>query len=241
MRWAMRRVRTVVLPVPAPATIRSGPSSWVTASRWAGFSPSRMRAAASSGPGRALAGEVRGRTRPILALASARDKGSEGNRGSVMSDDGDGPAGAPPGLRRRRAPPARAQSSIAVFSFASMAGSMVKRSATRRSNLLPRRGDDVQPGLLLGEELGIAERGEERPAKEVDAVLRRPRRQRVRPPEPAGAENGRVTSRRASSVLPARSPGAVPGGPGGPDVSWRTAITSPASRAAARRSAWRPS
>ena len=31
---AMRRVMTVVLPVPAPATISSGPSPWVTALRW---------------------------------------------------------------------------------------------------------------------------------------------------------------------------------------------------------------
>ena len=34
LRWAMsqaiRRVMTVVLPVPAPATIRRGPASWVT-------------------------------------------------------------------------------------------------------------------------------------------------------------------------------------------------------------------
>ena len=35
IRWAMRRVRTVVLPVPAPAMMRSGPSPWSTASRWA--------------------------------------------------------------------------------------------------------------------------------------------------------------------------------------------------------------
>ena len=45
----MRRVRTVVLPVPAPATIRSGPWSCVTASTWAGFSSSRIRCAAGSG------------------------------------------------------------------------------------------------------------------------------------------------------------------------------------------------
>ena len=37
MRW----VSTRVLPEPAPATISSGPSVWVTASRWTGFSPSR--------------------------------------------------------------------------------------------------------------------------------------------------------------------------------------------------------
>ena len=32
----MRRVRTVVLPVPAPAMMSSGPSPWSTASSWAG-------------------------------------------------------------------------------------------------------------------------------------------------------------------------------------------------------------
>ncbi len=34
MSQAMRRVITVVLPEPAPARISSGPSTWVTASRW---------------------------------------------------------------------------------------------------------------------------------------------------------------------------------------------------------------
>ena len=34
-RWATRRVMTRVLPEPAPARTRSGPSMWVTASRWA--------------------------------------------------------------------------------------------------------------------------------------------------------------------------------------------------------------
>src|SRR5262245_19950224 len=43
MRWAMRRVITVVLPVPAPATIRRGPASCVTAARCSSFRPSRMR------------------------------------------------------------------------------------------------------------------------------------------------------------------------------------------------------
>src|SRR6266852_3572775 len=38
----MRRVMTVVLPVPAPATMRSGPVSWVTASRCASLRPSRI-------------------------------------------------------------------------------------------------------------------------------------------------------------------------------------------------------
>src|SRR2546421_11299904 len=38
MSQAMRWVRTRVLPDPAPATIRSGPPGWVTASRWTGLS-----------------------------------------------------------------------------------------------------------------------------------------------------------------------------------------------------------
>src|SRR5919108_391615 len=42
----MRRVMTVVLPVPAPATMRRGPASWVTASRCAALRPSRMRSLA---------------------------------------------------------------------------------------------------------------------------------------------------------------------------------------------------
>src|SRR5262245_5595341 len=39
----MRRVMTVVFPVPAPAMMRSGPASCVTASYWAGLRPSRIR------------------------------------------------------------------------------------------------------------------------------------------------------------------------------------------------------
>src|SRR5438552_14483918 len=46
MRCAMRRVRTRVLPVPAPAMIRSGPSPCSTASRLAGVRSSRMRSSA---------------------------------------------------------------------------------------------------------------------------------------------------------------------------------------------------
>src|SRR6187401_2505218 len=41
IRCAIRCVSTRVLPDPAPAMISSGPSTWVTASRWTGFSPSR--------------------------------------------------------------------------------------------------------------------------------------------------------------------------------------------------------
>src|SRR5436190_19212468 len=41
IRWAMRCVSTRVLPDPAPATMSSGPSVWVTASAWTGLSPAR--------------------------------------------------------------------------------------------------------------------------------------------------------------------------------------------------------
>ena len=43
-RWAMRCTRVLVLPLPAPAMTRSGPSPWVTAARWAGFRTARMSA-----------------------------------------------------------------------------------------------------------------------------------------------------------------------------------------------------
>src|SRR5215213_3030833 len=39
IRWAMRWVRTRVLPDPAPATTSSGPSPWVTASACSGLRP----------------------------------------------------------------------------------------------------------------------------------------------------------------------------------------------------------
>src|ERR1043166_2642428 len=39
----MRRVMTVVLPVPAPAMISSGPAACVTATRWGASRPSRIR------------------------------------------------------------------------------------------------------------------------------------------------------------------------------------------------------
>src|SRR4051794_25667820 len=49
MRWAMRDVSTRVLPDPAPATTSRGPSTWVTASRWTGLSPSSRSEAGRSG------------------------------------------------------------------------------------------------------------------------------------------------------------------------------------------------
>src|SRR5205823_8600441 len=41
IRYAMRTVRTRVLPLPAPAKIKRGPSPCVTASCWGGFRPAR--------------------------------------------------------------------------------------------------------------------------------------------------------------------------------------------------------
>src|SRR6185369_11840229 len=41
MMWAMRCVMTRVLPLPAPARIRSGPSVWLTASRCCALRPLR--------------------------------------------------------------------------------------------------------------------------------------------------------------------------------------------------------
>ena len=45
----MRLVSTRVLPEPAPATMSSGEPAWVTAARWAGFSPSSRAAVWGSG------------------------------------------------------------------------------------------------------------------------------------------------------------------------------------------------
>src|SRR4051812_19419513 len=46
-RYAIRWVSTRVLPEPAPARIRSGPSPCRTASRWGSLSPSRRVSAAA--------------------------------------------------------------------------------------------------------------------------------------------------------------------------------------------------
>src|SRR5919201_632298 len=61
-RWAIRWVSTRVLPEPAPATIRVGPSVARTATRWASFSPSSRSGEASpvSGSGiRSTAASIR--------------------------------------------------------------------------------------------------------------------------------------------------------------------------------------
>src|SRR5215210_8461928 len=56
---ATREVRTRVFPEPAPATIRSGPPGWVTASRWTGFRFSRSSAVGMGEPRLSRAGLVR--------------------------------------------------------------------------------------------------------------------------------------------------------------------------------------
>src|SRR6185503_13304634 len=95
----MRRVRTVVLPVPAPATMRSGPWSWVTASAWAGFRPSRISwAAESSGSGAARERGVSARDTPDLSARPRHAQASAG-RGEAAQR---APAGALTGPRLER-------------------------------------------------------------------------------------------------------------------------------------------
>ena len=48
-RYAIRRVSTLVLPEPAPATMSSGPPRWTTASACCGLSPSSSSAARAEG------------------------------------------------------------------------------------------------------------------------------------------------------------------------------------------------
>src|SRR5690625_3585891 len=61
MRWAMRWVRTRVLPEPAPATMRSGLPLCVTASRWGPFRPSRSCSWDDTFPRLRATGDVRAR------------------------------------------------------------------------------------------------------------------------------------------------------------------------------------
>ena len=84
----MRCVRTRVLPEPAPATMSSGPSTWVTASAWTGFSPSR------SGSWAGLMGHPT--YWPPRTLRSERDRAPGRRRGAARQ-----PQPAPPRLLRR--------------------------------------------------------------------------------------------------------------------------------------------
>ena len=54
----MRRVSTLVLPEPAPATTSNGPPRWTTAARWGRVSPSSSAAAATAIPPPAGIGQV---------------------------------------------------------------------------------------------------------------------------------------------------------------------------------------
>src|SRR6188474_1297597 len=75
IRWAIRWVRTRVLPDPAPAITSSGPSWCSTASRWSGFSPSRIGSdpsALSNGPA-GMAGRAYSRSCPATGFAAAPD------------------------------------------------------------------------------------------------------------------------------------------------------------------------
>ena len=91
MRWAMRWVRTRVLPEPAPATMSSGPPVWVTASRWTGLSPSSR--ASSAG----LMGTP-AYWPPVTGLRSDGDR-SSGRRGGAARQPQPPPARV---LRRHR-------------------------------------------------------------------------------------------------------------------------------------------
>ena len=59
-RWAMRKTRVRVLPLPAPAMTKSGPEPWVTAAYWAGLSTSVLIAAGVGGAGCSSPGKSRG-------------------------------------------------------------------------------------------------------------------------------------------------------------------------------------
>src|SRR5215472_5520034 len=69
IRYATRWVSTRVLPEPAPATMSSGPSGAVAASRWTGFRPARSASTSGSAAG-ATGASVSGMTEPSYRRAS---------------------------------------------------------------------------------------------------------------------------------------------------------------------------
>src|SRR5215210_3835590 len=81
IRYAIRWVRARVLPEPAPATIRMGPSVWRTAWRWMSFRPSRRGEVTLTG--RMLA---RGRdpTPERSSDLDVRQMADRGTRGTVV-------------------------------------------------------------------------------------------------------------------------------------------------------------
>src|SRR3954447_23235971 len=93
MRWAMRCVSTRVLPDPAPATTKSGPSWCVTASCCTGLSPERRSSGMLRQPYRGRPGGPA--TRPWQDLARAHAEARDdrrvhhlrpGERGRVARD-----------------------------------------------------------------------------------------------------------------------------------------------------------
>src|SRR2546421_8717402 len=80
-RWATRWVSTRVLPDPAPAMTRIGPSGWATASRWTGLSPSSR-----DGFGKGRAASVMwppSYRRPLTALPATAGLGDDQLEGAV--------------------------------------------------------------------------------------------------------------------------------------------------------------
>src|SRR5258706_6386881 len=106
MRWAMRRVRTVVLPVPAPAMMSSGRSPWRTASRWASERPRRIRSSAgtavSTGASATLASHREDPTVGDLAPAETRQGGRRGVQDLAQPNEAIGRGGVHDDQRVRR-------------------------------------------------------------------------------------------------------------------------------------------
>ena len=93
--WAMRVVSTRVLPVPAPASTRTGPSVVSTASRCSGFSPfeivRRAVVAAAGGHGArgdaaALRARARGRARGVRRRRACRLESRTSHPNVVIRD-----------------------------------------------------------------------------------------------------------------------------------------------------------
>src|SRR3990172_5789171 len=86
----MRRVITAVLPVPAPATISSGPSSCVTAARCSALSPSRTRSAGRSAVALGAAGAAGSSS---VSWAPGRGSVNVSRSGTVAASGGGSLAG----------------------------------------------------------------------------------------------------------------------------------------------------
>src|SRR3989304_2309755 len=100
MRWAMPRV----LPLPAPARTRSGPSVWTTASCWAGFSPARISSGTRPRPSPPFTAPS---PTPAATAASVLDPPPQEPPGEGQHDGRPArraPQDAPPGGAERRDP-----------------------------------------------------------------------------------------------------------------------------------------